>query len=52
MHIGVAMRAFVIAHDFADNLDFASAVVTNHNSTSALADEGSGKHHWEHLGID
>ena len=31
MDVGVAMRAFVCAHDFTDDFNFASAVVTNHN---------------------
>ena len=31
MDVGVAMRTFVCAQDFADDLDFASTVVTNHN---------------------
>jgi hypothetical protein len=31
MDVGVAMRAFVCAQDFADHFDFASTVVTNHD---------------------
>ncbi|MGH9855786.1 MAG: hypothetical protein ACREBD_38620, partial [Blastocatellia bacterium] len=31
MDVGVAMRTFVRTQDFADHLNFASTVVTNHN---------------------
>jgi hypothetical protein len=31
MDVGVAMRALVCAQDLADDFDFASTVVTNHN---------------------
>lgn len=36
MHIRIAMRAFILAQDFADDFDLSSTVVTNHNAPDEL----------------